>query len=463
MKKKPAGHSPEDLQMTPMVRQYYKLKDSSQGAILFFRMGDFYEIFGDDATQVAPLLDLTLTSRERGDQERLPFCGVPHHSAKNYWLRLLRLGFKVALADQVEDPATAKGLVRREIVKYFTPGCIDDLDGLEEDSPNYLMGIYEPPGKDIYAIALFEVSTGEIRLGNVACSDLAATVARWKPKELLARRFFHGQLTTLLQEYRQQRAILLGELPEAALRDDTSQRDLLTEILGKPSVETQPCGSVVGGDALAAGIFSYLRSLHANTKQFLTIKPLSDGGTLSLGDSVLRDLEIFETAHQRRKEGSLFYTINQTLSPMGARLLRFHLANLLLDPNAIQSRTNAVNALIQCGSNRLAEARANLTKISDLERLTTRLSAGTITPAEIGRIRATLKQTSELGTWIETLPLEEVLQVNAHEIDKHRSNTIKQDCLSQFRQLSTDFSRCLKAQTLLQTAVVEVPGHLGVA
>jgi DNA mismatch repair protein MutS len=120
--------------MTPMMRQYWELKSRCGDAILFFRMGDFYEIFGSDAELVAPLLELVLTSRERGDEQKIPFCGVPHHSAKNYWLRLLKRGFKIALADQIEDPATAKGLVKRDIIKIMTPGCIDDPEALDRDA-----------------------------------------------------------------------------------------------------------------------------------------------------------------------------------------------------------------------------------------------------------------------------------------------------------------------------------------
>ena len=111
--------------LTPMMRQFFDLKSRVEDSILFFRMGDFYEIFGDDAEEVAPRLELVLTSRERGDKNKIPFCGVPHHSARNYWLKLLKMGYRVAIADQVENPEEAKGLVKRDIVQVFTPGCIE--------------------------------------------------------------------------------------------------------------------------------------------------------------------------------------------------------------------------------------------------------------------------------------------------------------------------------------------------
>src|SRR6185312_9398590 len=149
--------------LTPMMRQYYDMKQRCGDAILFFRMGDFYEIFGADAEEVAPVLELVLTSRERGDQQRVPFCGVPHHSARNYWLKLLRKGYKVALADQLEDPAEAKGLVKRDIIRVLTPGCIDDPDGLERDAPNYVAAAYEEPGATGWAVCVADLSTGELR------------------------------------------------------------------------------------------------------------------------------------------------------------------------------------------------------------------------------------------------------------------------------------------------------------
>jgi len=129
-----------NVELTPMLRQYFDLKAKADGAVLLFRMGDFYEIFDKDAEEVAPRLGITLTSREKGKEsgERMPFCGVPHHSARSYWLKLLRLGYKVAIAEQTEDPAAAKGLVQRAIVRILTPGCVDELDALEDSTPNYL-------------------------------------------------------------------------------------------------------------------------------------------------------------------------------------------------------------------------------------------------------------------------------------------------------------------------------------
>ncbi len=373
--------------LTPMMRQYYELKNRVGDAILFFRMGDFYEIFGTDAEEVAPVLELVLTSRERGDQQRIPFCGVPHHSARNYWLRLLKRGYKVALADQIEDPAEAKGLVKRDIVRVLTPGAVDDPEGLDRDAPNYVLAIHEEPGAGQWTVALADLSTGELRLGNVeSLAHVRPLVERFRPKEVIARKFFHGDLTALLTSYRIDHKLLIEALPEAPLRDGAEQKSLLTQIFGKQDLSSQPCGDCAGGEPLVAALLVHFRSLQASLTQFLSVRPLFEANTMMLDESALRDLEIFETARRREAEGSLFKEINQTLSPMGARLLRYFLAHPLLDPAQIRGRHQAVRILLQLGETRLQEVRQELRLLSDLERLSTRIFAGAASPAELVKV-----------------------------------------------------------------------------
>lgn len=373
--------------LTPMMRQYYELKSKVGDAILFFRMGDFYEIFGGDAEEVAPVLELVLTSRERGDQQRIPFCGVPHHSARNYWLRLLKRGYKVALADQVEDPAEAKGLVKRDIIRILTPGAVDDPEGLDRDAPNYVLAVHEEPGIGQWTVALADLSTGELRLGNVeGLAQVRPLVERFRPKEVLARQFFHEDLSVLLASYRTDHKLLIEALPEAPLRDEAEQKSLLGQIFGKQELASQPCGACPGGEPLVAAVLVHFRSLQASLSQFLSVRPLFEANTMMLDESALRDLEIFETARRREAEGSLFKEINQTLSPMGARLLRYFLAHPLLDAAQIRGRHQAVRALIQLGETRLAEVRQELKHLPDLERLSTRIFAGVAGPGELVKV-----------------------------------------------------------------------------
>ena len=377
--------------MTPMLRQYYELKVRCADAIVFFRMGDFFEIFGRDAEEVAPVLELVLTSRERGDQQRIPFCGVPHHSARNYWLKLLKKGYKVAIADQMEDPADAKGLVRREIVRVLTPGCIDDPEGLERDAPNYLMAVHEDPDHKVWSCLAADLSTGELRLGRLErFEDIRGLVERYRPKELLARRFFHDELATLLSAYRYDSRLLLEPLPEGPLRDRHEQKMLLTEVFGKQELESQPCGDVPGGDGLVTATLLYFRSLQASLSQFMNVRPLHESNSMILDETAVRDLELFETVRRRQTEGSLFREINRTLSPMGARLLRYFLAHPLVDAGQIRARHAAVRSLVGLGEARLTEVRDSLRGLPDLERLSTRIFAHNIAPAELAKARESL-------------------------------------------------------------------------
>ena len=377
--------------MTPMMRQYWELKQRCGEAILFFRMGDFFEIFGADAELVAPLLELTLTSRERGDHKRIPFCGVPHHSARNYWLKLLRKGFKVAFADQIEDPAEAKGLVKRDITRTLTPGCVDDPDALDRDAPNYIAAAHEEPGSSKWAVAIADISTGELRLGNVSSlAEVVETLEGFRPREVLTRGFFHSELKILLQPLRESQALLLEPLPEAPLRDKAEQNQILSEIFNSPDLSAQPCGAVLGGEPLITALLVHFRSLHASISQFLSVRPLHEPQTMILDETAVRDLELFETARRRDSNGSLLKEIDRTLSPMGARLLRYTLAHPLLDPQQIRGRHAAVRSLLGIGEARLTEARTQLKHIPDLERLATRVVAATAGPAELSKIAQAL-------------------------------------------------------------------------
>lgn len=385
--------------LTPMMRQYYELKERAGDAILFFRMGDFYEIFGSDAEQVAPLLELVLTSRERGDQQRIPFCGVPHHSARNYWLRLLRKGFKIALADQVEDPSEAKGLVRRDLVKILTPGCIDDPEGLDQDAPNYLMAVHEEPDTNLWTVAVADLSTGELRLGSVAhLQAVKDAVEQFRPKELLARRFFHADFTRLLASPIAEYGMLVEPLPEAPLRDPVEQSTVLRSVLGHADLPSQPCGHVQGGVPLLAAMLTHFRLLKVSLAPFLSVKPLSEPHSMTLDETAIRDLELFETVRRRQAEGSLFREINQTLSPMGARLLRFSMARPLLSVEAIQERHAAVRGLVQRGEAQLGEIRHQLKNLPDLERLAARVFAQSANPLELSRIADALTKAHWLLT-----------------------------------------------------------------
>lgn len=377
--------------LTPMMRQFFDLKSRVEDSILFFRMGDFYEIFGDDAEEVAPKLELVLTARERGDKNKIPFCGVPHHSARNYWLKLLKMGYRVAIADQVENPEEAKGLVKRDIVQVYTPGCIEDLEGLDSDSPNYLMVVFECPQERRWVMSLVDVSTGEFRCGELeSFEDIYNQVQKFRPRELVCRRFIQDDVKELLENYLSEFGLSIASLPEGVLRDDSLQKQLINDKLSVDSIESLPCGKVLAGDTIVAATLAYLESIHATTCQFLSIAPLHENATMVLDETVIRDLEIFETARRRQSKGSLFREINRCRTPMGARLLRKSLVAPFTEAKAIQQRQDHVASLLNSGDALLNEVRANLKGTPDLERLSTRVLSKKAHPLELAQIRDTL-------------------------------------------------------------------------
>ena len=397
----------EELQqLTPMVRQFYEIKAKAPDAVLFFRMGDFYEIFCEDAEQVAPLLDLVLTSSERRDKTKLPFCGVPHHSARGYWLKLLKLGFRVAIADQLEDPSEAKGLVKRYIVQIMTPGCIEDLEGLDADQANYLAALYEVPTDRTWVLAVVDTSTGEFRLGQVVRDGLLSWVERLGPKEFVLRRFMQEEVQEKLRSYSTAQRLSFAFLPEAILRDQSEQQRLIKEHFAVNEFAELPCGGIPGGRELVSSLLQYLHSLKAGTKQFLTIKPLTTPDRMLLDETVRRYLELFETVRRRESECSLFKEINATRTPMGARLLRYDLANPFLHAEAIRERQDAVSVLLEDGKGVLQELQSALKSCADLDRLTTRVLSGRAQPADLLMIRRSLQASLVLGQHLQKVPRE---------------------------------------------------------
>lgn len=403
-------------QLTPMLKQFYELKAKAEDAILFFRMGDFYEIFGTDAEEVAPILDLVLTSRERGDKNRIHFCGVPHHSSRSYWLKLLKLGYRVAIADQIEDPATAKGLVKRDIVQILTPGCIDEPEGLEADRPNYLVALYEEPQKKVWALLAMDLSTGELRLGNIQRDTLSAWTTVFQAREVLVRRFMVDEIRSELKNGEDKLSFSI--LPEAPLRDKEEQIRLLKNQFAVSSLADLPCGDVIGGTDLLAASFHYLLSLKASTGQFLSIKALKENDRLVLDETVRRDLELFETVRRRDTEGSLLRELNLTKTSMGARLLRHDLARPFLRPEPIAKRQDAVEDMLSRSQDWLQDLQRSLKSCADLDRLTTRILSRKASPLDLGNIRQSLEACRVLQSFLhEAEPKAKLLRDIAGELN----------------------------------------------
>jgi DNA mismatch repair protein MutS len=367
---------------TPVMKQYFAAKATHPDAIMFFRLGDFYEMFYDDAIAASKALDLTLTSRNKGAVDEVPMAGVPYHAAHGYIARLLAKGYKVAICEQMADPSKTKGIVPREVVRVITPGLITESDQLDARQNVFLAGV-EADG-DGFGIALFDLSTGELRASRVdSGSDLMGEVARAAPREVL--------LGVLPAEARSALAQVLGATP---VRDDgalspADGRGILAGVVGDEelaiALRSMPPAALVA----AARVVRFAQSCSPGQKlPIRRIESWDSRKLLVLDDVAQKHLELVAAA-DGGKTGSLLSIIDVTCTPGGARMLRRRLLAPLLDVGPIRRRHDAVGLLVSHPAAR-AELRTALEQVGDLERLAVRASLQEATPKELGTLRNSL-------------------------------------------------------------------------
>jgi DNA mismatch repair protein MutS len=366
-----------DAADTPMFRQYRELKAQYPDALLFFRMGDFYELFGPDAVWTAEALELTLTARNKESPDPVPMCGVPHHAAEGYIRRVVEMGRKVAVADQVEDPRQAKGIVRREVVRVVTPGLSGETADAHEST--FLVAVGGGPGA--YGLAVLDASTGDLRVTEPRSVDeLVAELGRLEPREAL----FSAEVDD--PELR----ATLGAVPITVLPDFPVDAVALAARFGGDHGVGDPGVGAVG--ALLAYASAYLQSGLGN---IVTLKPYALGGALGIDEATRRNLELSRPLRGTGRKGTLLGLLDQARTAMGGRLLREWLGAPLLDVDAIAARQDAVAALVADPSARRAVIAA-LAQVADLERIAARVSLGTATPRDLGALRASLERLPEI-------------------------------------------------------------------
>ncbi|MCC6746545.1 MAG: DNA mismatch repair protein MutS [Deltaproteobacteria bacterium] len=382
-----AASAPE----TPLMRQYLEIKGQHPDAVVFFQLGDFYEMFFEDAVLASQALELTLTSRDKNKDDPVPMCGVPIHAAKGYARKLLDLGHKVAVCDQIEDPRLARGIVRRQVTQVMTPGLILDADHLDAKTNNYLVVLSGAAGG--YGLAALDLSTFELRVteleGDTALLD---ELGRLRPKELL----YAPGLAPLVRAARSVAPGTREEETTSLFGDPATDAALLDDRCGASWHETSATGMSVGRGAAAAALRYAARSLPGYSLPSCRLLPYRPREHLQLDEAALRHLEIFESNLERRREGSLLSIMDLTLTAMGGRALRRELASPLLDVGAIRRRHDAVELLLERRELR-QELRRRLREIYDLERLTARVVVEQATPRELGRLGLSLGQLPELG------------------------------------------------------------------
>jgi len=352
---------------TPMQEQYRRLKAECGAAFLFFRLGDFYELFGEDAERAAPVLEVVLTAREGSPGVRTPMCGVPHHALGLYLGRLLARGFSVAIADQMEDPALAKGLVRREITRLITPGTVSEPDLLENLGDGALAAVCGS------GIAVADVSTGALRLAEVSDEGEAEQeLARLRPREVLAPR---------------------GAVPAFAIRYAAESGGVLTE---RPADEFDPqeprrLWPAAPADPALGGLLAYLRhTLRGDLAALRAPESYRPSAFMGLDAVARRNLELVERLAEGGSAGTLLAVVDRCVTAMGRRLLRFWLLHPLRDIEAIRARQDAVEELARRPLFREG-LRDALRGVYDLERLAARAIALRATPRELGALGASLR------------------------------------------------------------------------
>ena len=370
---------------TPMFQQFRELKAAHPDAILLFRMGDFYETFFEDAVIAAKELDLTLTSRNKGDDSPIPMAGVPHHAIAPYVQKLVEAGHKVAIAEQMEDPALAKGIVRRAIVRVVSPGVAYDPTAVDAREGSYLVGIAS--GDNGVGLAFLDVTTGDLRVTRVSDGDAAAAeVHRMEPLEALIAPDL--DLPAVRDSLRRRKAVI-SRIDAGAWSKDAAVRELC-EVLAVDDLaafgvspnapEVRAAGAVVRYARENTG--GKLRNLHR-------IRPYAAGAFMIVDETTRRNLEIVRSVLGGHKKGSLLHLIDRAATGMGSRLLREWLAFPLLDPEAIDHRQAAVAALVDESSAR-EDLRSALGEVADIERIGARVSQGIATPRDLALLRRSL-------------------------------------------------------------------------
>jgi DNA mismatch repair protein MutS len=377
--------TPPDL--TPMMRQYRELKRRYPDYLLLFRLGDFYELFFDDAHVASRLLQITLTSRQKGEGA-IAMAGIPHHAADGYIARLIRAGQKVAVCEQMEAPAKGRKLVRREVVRVITPGTITDTQFLDGAANNFLLSAHRTGAA--LGVALVDVSTGEFWMGE-APSDAAealfeAALLR-RPAEILVAQ--NTDEAWLRRVTAVGISVTNGDPGWFAAR--TARETLAAQFRGV-ALESFGVASMTAGLQAAGGALAYLRDTQGESLAHLTrVQRFVAGDVMLLDPTAVGTLELLETAHERSARGSLVATLDRTGTPMGARLLRQWLLRPLLDLGEIARRHDAIGTLVDAPAIR-AVLRRCLEAVGDVERLTSRAALGVAHARDLVGLRSSLRQ-----------------------------------------------------------------------
>jgi DNA mismatch repair protein MutS len=386
------------VKATPMVQQYLSIKQQYPDAILFYRMGDFYEMFFEDAKVASRILEIALTSRNKKDEESMPMCGVPHHAAQGYIARLIERGLKVAICEQVEDPAKAKGLVKRDVVRVITPGVVVDTEILDTRSNNFLMALFFCQGR--YGIAHLDISTGTFRVTESSDFEkVSDECLRIEPSETL--------LAESQREPPEIKALVetLGETTVNFLKDEgfelESARSRLLRQFKTHSLEGFGCNEWRAGIAAAGALLGYVDETQKGDLVHITgIASYSLSDFMIIDEASKRNLELFETIWTGAKRGSLLGVMDQTVTAMGARMLRAWLLYPLLDLDQIKLRSDGVEEAKEKQLVRRSLRKA-LQDVHDLQRLNARIALDRCNARDLVSLKHSIQRLPRIRSLVE--------------------------------------------------------------
>lgn len=399
---------------TPMIQQYLQVKSEYADAFLFFRLGDFYEMFFNDAIEASNILEITLTSRDGGSTDKIPMCGVPFHSAEGYIETLVQKGHKVAICEQTEDPRAAKGIVRREVVKVVTPGTITEGKTIDANA-NHFIGAADQLDEGRYALAYVDLATGEGKTEIVSGDErtLIGEIEALGMKEIVVRERLH----IALNEGMAKRDIVLS------MEDGDTKKSTGGLVSTIPSDMTEACEILV----------SYLKRTQKSSLDHLRpFEYIQKSGKLSIDANSMRNLELVQSIRNGSKEGTLFWLLDETATAMGARKMRIWIHQPLADKTAIEDRLAIVSDLIENYFLR-DELKSSLKEVYDLERLSGRISMGNASGRDLAQLRNSLRCVPYL------------------------KNALLQSGHERLERFSDQLDPCVEALELLEASIAENP------
>ena len=374
-------------ELTPMMKQYMQTKEEYKDCILFYRLGDFYEMFFDDALTASKELEITLTGKNCGLEERAPMCGIPYHAVDSYLNRLVSKGYKVAICEQVEDPKTAKGIVKREVIRVVTPGTNLDTQGLDETKNNYIMCIVYMA--DRYGLSVADVTTGEYLVTELdSQTKLMDELYKFMPSEIVCNEAFYMSGLDL-DDLKNRLHMAIYSL-ETWYFDDALCRETLQEHFKVASLEgiglsDYECGMIASG-----ALLKYLEETQKNSLSHMSrLTRYATGNYMVLDSATRRNLELVETLREKQKRGSLLWVLDKTKTAMGARTLRKYVEQPLIDKKSIVKRLDAVAELKDNAICR-EEIREYLNPVYDLERLVGKITYQSANPRDLIAFQSSL-------------------------------------------------------------------------